>query len=92
LLREERERYAAEATRLAQAVTEHQTKLEWLVHEQAGLRRLATLVARGVSPGAVFAAVAEEVGPVLGAEDALIVRVDPDGPRRSPPVRAYTPR
>jgi signal transduction histidine kinase len=78
-LREPNERYAAEATRLAQALTERQTKLEWPVDEQVALRRFATLVARGVSPAAVFAAVAEEVGHVLATDGTSIVRVDPDG-------------
>ena len=38
-----------------------------LAEEQAALRRVATLVARGAPPEEVFAAVAEEVGP--GAVD-----------------------
>jgi signal transduction histidine kinase len=78
-LREPNEHSAAEATRLAQALTERQTKLEWPVDEQVALRRFATLVARGVSPAAVFAAVAEEVGHVLATDGTSIVRVDPDG-------------
>ena len=50
-----------------------------LAEEQAALRRVATLVARGVPAAEVFAAVTHEVGSVLDAEDALIVRLDPDG-------------
>ena len=39
-----------------------------IADEQAALRRVATLVARGVPAGCVFAAVAEEVGGLLGAD------------------------
>jgi hypothetical protein len=37
-------------------------KLHPLAEEQAALRRVATLVARGTPPQEVFAAVTEEVG------------------------------
>jgi signal transduction histidine kinase len=47
--------------------------------EQAALRRVATLVARGVAPDRVFAAVAEEVAALFGADAAVIVRFEPDG-------------
>ena len=47
--------------------------------EQAALRRVATLVARGVGPDPVFAAVAEEVGALFGADTAAVVRFEPDG-------------
>jgi signal transduction histidine kinase len=50
-----------------------------LAEEQAALRRVATLVARGVAAGEVFAAVAQEVGSVLGADATTIVRLEPDG-------------
>ena len=50
-----------------------------LAEEQASLRRVATLVARGVPPADVFAAVAEEVGRVLGADVTIVYRLDPDG-------------
>jgi signal transduction histidine kinase len=49
-----------------------------LVEEQRALRRIATLVARGVPPSEVFAAVASEVGRVLGADHTNIVRYEPD--------------
>src|SRR4051812_43791334 len=45
-----------------------------LADEQAALRRVATLVARGVSPEKVFAAVAEEVGVLLEVDWARVVR------------------
>jgi signal transduction histidine kinase len=53
-------------------------QLSRLAEEQAALRRVATLVARGVPPAEVFAAVAEEVGRLLGADSAHIARYEPD--------------
>jgi signal transduction histidine kinase len=47
--------------------------------EQAALRRVAMEVARGTPPEAVFAAVAEEAGRVLGADRATLARFNPDG-------------
>ena len=49
-----------------------------IADEQAALRRVATLVARGVGPDPVFAAVAEEVGVLFGADTAAVVRFEPD--------------
>jgi len=54
-------------------------KLRCLADEQASLRRVATLVAQGASPAAVFAAVAEEVGRLLTAESTVVATYDPDG-------------
>jgi signal transduction histidine kinase len=48
-----------------------------IADEQAALRRVATLVARGVQPEAVFTAVAEETGRLLAADFAILVRYDP---------------
>ena len=54
--------------------------IEELAGAQAALRRVATLVARGESSQAVFAAVAEEVGRVVsGADVALVGRYDHEG-------------
>jgi signal transduction histidine kinase len=51
--------------------------LDGLAREQAGLHRVATLVARGEEPSAVFTAVAEEVGLVVrGADVTLVGRYD----------------
>jgi signal transduction histidine kinase len=50
-----------------------------LAEEQAALRRVATLVARGVPPEEVFAAVTAEVGRVLSAGYAHLGRYDADG-------------
>ena len=48
-----------------------------LAGEQAALRRVATLVARGAPPAEVFAAVAEEVGRVLQADRTFLARYNP---------------
>ncbi len=54
-------------------------QLHVLAEEQAALRRVATLVARGVPPEEVFAAVTEEVGQLLSTEYAHLGRYESDG-------------
>ena len=49
-----------------------------LAEEQAALRRVATLVARGAMPEEVFSAVTEEVGRLLSVEYAGLGRYGPD--------------
>ena len=49
--------------------------LEELLREQAALRRMATLVAREAPPSELFAAVTREVGMLLGAQRATLLRV-----------------
>jgi signal transduction histidine kinase len=49
-----------------------------LAEEQAALRRVATLVARDVPSEELFAAVAREVGGLLGADLAGMIRFEPD--------------
>src|SRR4051812_2262254 len=65
-----------EAHRLLEARSD---ELRVLASEQAALRRVATLVARETPPDAVFAAVAQEVGQVLGVDATHLGRYDPDG-------------
>ena len=60
------------------ADTEARTEIGRLAEEQAALRRVATLVARAVQPGEVFAAVAEEIGRVLEVDHASVVRYESD--------------
>jgi signal transduction histidine kinase len=48
-----------------------------IAEEQAALRRVATLVARGAVPEALFAAVAEEAGRVLDVEFVFMHRYGP---------------
>src|SRR5437763_7442565 len=50
-----------------------------LAEEQAALRRVATLVAGGVAPEKVFAAVTEEVGRLLPVDVAIMGRYETDG-------------
>lgn len=66
--------------------TRHTVAVDWkqaadpelvrLLDEQAALRRVATLVARGTDRLGVFAAVAEEVGRLLGADVTSMIRFD----------------
>jgi signal transduction histidine kinase len=49
-----------------------------LAEEQAALRRVATLVARGVSQAELFAAVNEEVGWLVGADPTSLMRFEAD--------------
>jgi PAS domain S-box-containing protein len=66
---------------LATAVgnAESREALGLLADEQAALRRVATLVARGVSPSKVFSAVAKELAWVLAVQHASVWRYEPDG-------------
>ena len=61
------------------ANTESRASLARLAEEQAALRRVATLVARGTPPEEVFAAVTEELGRLLPVDLAGMARYDPDG-------------
>jgi hypothetical protein len=45
-----------------------------VAEEQAALRRVATLVASGPNPAAVFRAAAEEAGRLLGARSSATIR------------------
>ena len=54
-------------------------ELARLLREQAALRRVATLVARGIRPVEIFLAVSEEVRRLVGADSAGIARFEPDG-------------
>jgi signal transduction histidine kinase len=53
--------------------------LERLVDEQEALRRVATLVAHGVRPDELFAAVSDEVGRLVGTDSATVIKYDEDG-------------
>ena len=50
-----------------------------LADEQAALRRVATLVARGVSPEEIFSAVTNEMAQLFGSPQACVGRFEPDG-------------
>jgi signal transduction histidine kinase len=53
-------------------------QLARLAEEQAALRRVAMLVAHGVSEGELFGAVIEEVGRLFAADFAGMIRYEPD--------------
>jgi ketosteroid isomerase-like protein len=71
--------YAAEGSDRENAV-----KVPWraeaskMAEEQAALRRVATLVALGVSQDELFAAVNEEVGWLVGADSTSLMRFEAD--------------
>jgi signal transduction histidine kinase len=54
-------------------------ELTRLLEEQAALRLVATLVARGIQPVEIFSAVAEEIRRLLDADNAGIARFEHDG-------------
>jgi len=67
---------------MARDVTERrraESELGRLAGEQAALRRVATLVAKGVPAADIFTAVAEEVERLLDARATTIGRLEPDG-------------
>ncbi|GLX02429.1 DUF4118 domain-containing protein [Microtetraspora sp. NBRC 16547] len=63
---------------IRQALETSRDELRRVAEEQAALRRVATLVARGVSPTAIFNAVASEMGVILQASCTAIGRYEPD--------------
>jgi signal transduction histidine kinase len=69
----------AELLAMAIANAESRARLASLAEEQAALRRVATLVARGALPEEVFAGVAEEVQRLLRVDIAGMGRYQPDG-------------
>jgi PAS domain S-box-containing protein len=75
---EERMSQFAQLLDTAIANAEARSEVERLAEEQAALRRVATLVAQGRSPTAVFDAVAAEMESVLGADGVTLSRYEPD--------------
>jgi signal transduction histidine kinase len=63
-----------------------------LAEQQAALRRVATLVARGASPSEVFSAVAEELARCLHVENASVMRYESDTAAVVLAVAALEPR
>jgi signal transduction histidine kinase len=66
---EERRRQADAAASLART----------LAQQQAALRRVATLVARGVAPAEVYPAAAIELSRALGVDNVALLQYGPDG-------------
>jgi signal transduction histidine kinase len=87
------------ATAIADAAA--RDELRDLAEQQAALRRVATLVARGVEPGELFKAVADEIADYLHVDSAALMRYSPDWAevivcgrntrfaKRSPPDERY---
>jgi signal transduction histidine kinase len=65
-------------------------ELRRIAGEQAALRRVAMLVARGAGPDDVLAAVAGEVGVLFDADATGIGRYDPDGKMTMVASHGYT--
>jgi signal transduction histidine kinase len=66
---------------MARDVTERreaEAELERLADQQAALRRVATLVVRGVPAAEVFSAVAEELERLFDAQATMIARLEPE--------------
>jgi signal transduction histidine kinase len=74
-------RLAAFTELVAATIANAQARVEFrtIADEQSALRRVATLVAKGASPAALFEAVAEEACLLLPADAAVLSRYDPDG-------------
>jgi PAS domain S-box-containing protein len=73
---------------VATAIANYETRAELaasearareLADEQAALRRVATLVARGVSPEEIFSAVTNEMGRLFDSSQAYVGRFEADG-------------
>jgi HAMP domain-containing protein len=64
---------------MAGSLERDREELRRLADEQAALRRVATLVARGVPPAQMFSAVTREVGLFSGADLARMERYEADG-------------
>jgi signal transduction histidine kinase len=72
---------------------EARAEIKRLAEEQAALRRVATLVAEGASPGALFDAVAVEMKRLLGADSVSLARYEADDKVTTLVDRiAYSPR
>jgi signal transduction histidine kinase len=75
------QRLAAFTELVATAISKAQVHddLRSLADEQAALRRVATLVARGVPSDALFTAVCDEVQALAGTDACVVVRFEVDG-------------
>ena len=63
---------------VAIAGVESRARPRRLAEQQASLRRVATLVAKGAEPSALFSAVAEEVARILDVSAVTVFRFEPD--------------
>ena len=76
---EERLEKFTELVATAIANSDSRSAVTQLAGEQAALRRVATLVARGVGPGEMFSAVTEAVALVIDVPAVSVVRYEEDG-------------
>ncbi len=74
----ELEKEITERQRAEQALIGAQSRLKDLADEQAALRRVATLVARGTAPRDVFDAVCAETGRLIEATSVNLAHFTPD--------------
>lgn len=65
--------------KMGRSLEQNRDMLTQFADEQAALRRVATLVAHAEPPPAVFTAVTEEAGRVLGADGTRLLRYEADG-------------
>ncbi len=72
----ERRREQDELHRAQAAAEASRDRIRELAEQQAGLRRVATLVARGASPSDVYAAVADEIAGCLRVKNASVSRFE----------------
>ncbi|BBX03989.1 hypothetical protein BST36_02010 [Mycolicibacterium moriokaense] len=64
---------------MAESLKDHRDELARLNDEQTALRHVATLVAEGRPASEVFAAVTDEIGLLVGADIARLLRFESDG-------------
>ena len=64
---------------MATSLEQSRDDLTRLLDQQAALRRVATLVARGVAPSDVFAAVTAEMTDLLDVDSTWLIRYERDG-------------
>ncbi|MEV6984941.1 GAF domain-containing protein [Sphaerisporangium sp. NPDC051017] len=69
---------AHEREAIVNALETSRDDLRRIAEEQGALRRVATLVAQGISPEEIFQAVAGEIGRIVGADYIAVTRFEPD--------------
>ncbi|RCG17261.1 DUF4118 domain-containing protein [Sphaerisporangium album] len=69
---------AREREAIVNALEASRDDLRRIAEVQGALRRVATLVAQGISPEEIFQAVAGEIGRIVGAEYIAVTRFEPD--------------
>jgi len=78
-VREARDRLVIEVAERTAELRQSEASMSQLAHEQAALRRVATLVAKEAPPARVFEKVAEELANMIGDVDCSLFRDEGDG-------------